>query len=317
MIMPMGAAGAPQSLLALAGLQPMAGPTSTPMDELPPLGRADPFASLSPRRRLGMFGRGVASAAAAPQSEPSGEIGQLLMTGQSPPPQGDLAEALAVLQRDAEPPQPGTISTPRRIAGIVSDALAGMTGQPPRFAQYVQQFQRDQSGRVDAWRKAQHDNALQVRDRAWSLEDAQRKANAPDYFMSGQDRVKFDPATGSASVVYDAPDPYENYASALGYAPGTPEYTKAMQDYVLRSSGPTAFDYDTQLDDLRTTNDMRLDDRRTVNDTRQKAAPTYRDSHGAPPRAAGRPASPRAVPTATNAQGQKVEYRDGKWQPAR
>ncbi|URD60481.1 hypothetical protein M8312_11910 [Sphingomonas sp. KRR8] len=40
-------------------------------------------------------------------------------------------------------------------------------------------------------------------------------------------------ADGSYTPLYTAPQPFEQYASALGYQPGTPEYTEAVKNYRL------------------------------------------------------------------------------------
>ena len=132
--------------------------------------------------------------------------------------------------------------------------------------------------------------------------------------MSGRDRVRMNPATGQADVVYNGLEDFDEYAVSMGYEPGTDEYETAVTDYVLRGNGPTALGIDKQLDDYRTNNNQRLDDYRTVNRAKVRAQPTYRDSNP-------RPAAPRtarkAAPavTATNQKtGETITVNSrGQW----
>lgn len=148
-------------------------------------------------------------------------------------------------------------------------------------------------------------------DRRWDMEDTQRKANAPQYFMSGKDRVQYDPATGQANVLYDGPEQFEDYAKALGFEPGTPDYVKAVQDAMLKSSGPTAYGYDKELDDYRTANDIQ-----------RKGSPTFLQANPRPaaPRrgSAPRTSKPRSSskrPTATGPGGKRIEWNGSAWVP--
>jgi hypothetical protein len=52
---------------------------------------------------------------------------------------------------------------------------------------------------------------------------------------------------------------FEKYARAQGLKPGTEEYNRAMQDYVLRGNGPTATDLDVELEGVRQGNRERLE----------------------------------------------------------
>ncbi len=123
-----------------------------------------------------------------------------------------------------------------------------------------------------------------VRDLALSERERIAKANAPEYFMSGRDRVRFDPRTGTSSVVYDGQEDFQTYASSMGFQPGTPEYNTAQQDFVLRSNGPTAFGYDVDLENERQSNRVDLEGERQRNRLTLRQTPTYRDAH---PRPAG------------------------------
>ena len=50
----------------------------------------------------------------------------------------------------------------------------------------------------------------------------------------------YDPATGQSHVIYDGPEDFETYAQQLNLEPGSEEYFKAVEDYVLKGSGPSA-----------------------------------------------------------------------------
>lgn len=128
------------------------------------------------------------------------------------------------------------------------------------------QSQREQANRFALW---QHDDQAAKAERQW-------KASQPQYFSGNEDRVAFDPVTGATKTLYDAPTDAQAYADSLGLGKGTPQYNKAMQDYVLKGNGPTAFGYDADLANLRFHNSSEL-----------KATPTYRDLNTPPPRAGG------------------------------
>lgn len=46
-------------------------------------------------------------------------------------------------------------------------------------------------------------------------------------------------------------EPAEKYARSLGMKPGTPEYNSAVQDYILRGQGPTAYDNREQFEGVQ------------------------------------------------------------------
>ena len=183
----------------------------------------------------------------------------------------------------------------RDVVGSLGDALSG---NPIYMNAKLRQQQA-----------AQEEAKLQ-QQRDWDIQDRDWKASQPDYFMSGRDRVRYNPRTGAAEVVYDGTEDFEQYAQTMGIEPGTDKYFTAVQDYVLRGNGPTAYGFDKQLDDHRTANDKRLDDYRTGNRVKVRSQPTWRDRNPAAPR-------PRATvskrPRATNAQGQAVEWNGKEW----
>ena len=162
------------------------------------------------------------------------------------------------------------------LKGVGEFALqysAGM-GNPAAMANIQNRFaqQREQQlwNRQDSTRKQDHE---------WDVQSAAAKARQPDYFMSGKDRVVFDPATGTTKVVYDGPSDAEDYATALGFEPGTPGYNTAVSDYVLRGNGSTALQNKTALEGIR------VDGRAAVEGIRQRdrlqlrSLPTYSNLH--------------------------------------
>lgn len=87
----------------------------------------------------------------------------------------------------------------------------------------------------------------------WQREEDREaaKRNEPQFFSGNEDRIRFDPITGKSTRVYDAPQDFEDYARAQGLEPGTDGYFTAVEDYVLRGNGPTAFQYDKDLEAVR------------------------------------------------------------------
>ena len=127
-------------------------------------------------------------------------------------------------------------------------------------------------------------DSTRMQDHQWDEEAAAAKARLPDYFMSGKDRVAFDPVTNTTKVVYDGPSDAQDYADALGLNPGTPAYNTAVSDYVLRGNGSTALQNKTAFEGVK------IDGRTTVESVRQRdrmqlrATPTYANMHPAPRR---------------------------------
>lgn len=194
------------------------------------------------------------------------------------------------------------------IMGVVGDALAMNSGGQPIYARQQQQQRalKAQQAKTLADRQWQYDMAMQKRD--WQTQDDEAKRNAPQPFMSNGDRVIFNPVTGQAEKVYDGQEAFEDYAEALGYEPGTPEYFEAVQDAMLKSSGPTAHGFDVQMDNVRTNNDIRY-----------KGVPTYRQQNPAPRAGGGRRGRSRPVKvksgeqSITTADGRKQVVRNGAW----
>jgi len=189
----------------------------------------------------------------------------------------------------------------RDVLGAIGDGLSGN----PLYANT--KLKREQMA---------HENAKLLQNRQWDVQDRDFKASQPDYFTVGRDRIKLDPRTGQAQVVYNGPEDFDEYAQAFGLQPGTDEYEQAITDYVLRGHGPTALGYDKELDDYRTTNDKSLEALRASNRLRIRGTPNYRDKNPLPlrPRAAPRTAAAPAK-TATNPKtGEVVTLNSrGQW----
>jgi hypothetical protein len=156
-----------------------------------------------------------------------------------------------------EKPKNNTVAM---ILAAIGDGLASYNGQQPwAMRSILQQRQGYQDRLVQA---AQALAGWRYRDFARQNE-ADLNASAP--FTIGRDRVQFNPATGKSEVLYNGPEDSELYASQLGLEPGTEPYFRAVEDYVLRSSGPSAHSRDKELDDYRTGNDARMEDLRFGN----------------------------------------------------
>ena len=152
---------------------------------------------------------------------------------------------------------------------------------------------------------------------ALEQEQARLKASQPDISTINNRRVKIDPTTGEAQVLYTAPQDFDDYAASLGAEPGTPEYQRLVQDYVLRSAGPTATDYNLEEEGVRQGNRVSLEGVRQKNRTALRGTPTYRQANPAPRSPVGGrgSAQPRY---ATNPQtGERLELKGGKWVPAK
>lgn len=214
-------------------------------------------------------------------------------------------------------PQRKKRSTLEKIASIAAPVLMGLGGNQAGANAFIasQQSRRDADER-------QRLSALSMIGR-WKHDDFARqngadlRASAPR--VIGRSMVQYDPNSGGVNELYDGPEDFESYAETMGLEPGTQEYFDAVEDYVLKSDGPTAYEHDKGLDDYRTGNRLRIEgerqgNRESLEGLRQRnrvttrGLPTYRDAN---PRAGG-----KARPTATGPNGQKVEWNGTAWVPA-
>jgi hypothetical protein len=149
----------------------------------------------------------------------------------------------------------------------------------------------------------------------WRYQDHSRQneadLRAANPFTIGRDRVMYDPASGQSNVIYDGAEDFELYAEKLGLEPGSPDYFQAVEDFVLRSSGPSAHERDIELDDHRTGNDaslerLRYGNRVGMENLRQgnrRGMVDYRNANPAPSRSS----KPRVVSVKTPAEAAKLK----------
>lgn len=247
----------------------------------------------------------------------------------------DYASALSAILPEEKKP-----STLQKIAQVLGPALMAASGNEAGANMLLADLMRQRAEKD----RRRYDTARTIAD--WQHDDYSRtddaalKASAP--FTIGRDRLVYNPFTGTTENIWHGPADWESYAESQGLKPGTEEYFKAVEDYVLRGAGPSAMENYGGLDDRRTENDLRLETARAGNRTsleafRQKgqtaleglrqrgqtsletlrqtgrvnlrATPSYRDLHGAPGKT-------KRI-TATGPGGKTVEW-DGKaWVPVK
>lgn len=220
-------------------------------------------------------------------------------------------------------PQRKKRSDLQKVLSIAAPVLMGLAGNQAGANAFIsnQQARRAADER-------QRLSALSMIQR-WKHDDFARqngadlRASAPR--VIGRSMVQYDPNSGGVNELYDGPEDFESYAETMGLEPGTQEYFDAVEDYVLKSDGPTAYEHDKGLDDYRTGNRLRIEgarqgNRESLEGIRQRnrvttrGLPTYRDAN---PRAGGRgggTAKPRAFNEKT---GETYEYDGNAWVPVR
>ena len=321
-------AGSPQGLLG--SMQPAApgmfGNGSPTTQVAPPPQPAMP--QPMPQRGGGMFG----SMGARPMAQP--------MQGPAPSPLGgsmrhpfNYDEAMKAIL-PPEPQHSKTHNTLMTVLDVAAAAMAGAAGQPYTSGLAAQRKERS--------KRSYEANTLV---QGWKHGDWQNQneadLKAADPFTIGRDRLAYNPATGQTDNLFHGPADWEAFTASKGLTPGTPEYFKAVDDYVLRTAGPSAMENFSALDDHRTENDKSLENlqsrnrtgleslrqtgsssletqrqtgrsgletQRQTGRTNLRGLPTYRDTHGGGTRTG-------AVPTATGPNGQKLQYVGGKWVP--
>jgi len=154
-------------------------------------------------------------------------------------------------------------STLKKIGMLLVPALMAASGNQAGANQFVGMManrkREDENYRRDVMLRLAD---MRYKDYARQNEADLRAANP---FTVGRDRVQFNPATGQSEVLYDGPEDFEEYAGTLGLEPGSDEYFQAVEDYVLKGSGPSAHARDVELDDHRTANDVRMEGVRQSN----------------------------------------------------
>ena len=199
---------------------------------------------------------------------------------------------------------------PTNALGQFGQALLMAGGDPGRALALVDERDRQ----TEAQRLARAKEMVQAgrydQEHADKMDERQWQRTKPEYWSGNEDRLKFDPTTGQVVTVYDAPTDAQDYAASLGLDTETDAGRRAVQDYVLRGSGPTALE-----------SDLRLEEARYGHRAALKGSPTYRQAHPLPGSLGGRRSrkpssrSPRVREgaTATGPGGKKVIYRNGKW----
>lgn len=177
--------------------------------------------------------------------------------GIAPPPASDLPERgkspfdvigsepmrvdVAPLQINAPPPpEPNKLGRGQLIAGILADMLAGATGREAQFAPMMLRRQEQEAAR-------QSEEVRWQRDR-----DAKRE----DLMMPRVEEVggavgMLDPQRQRFDPFYSTPQPFERYAAAQGFQPGSPEYARAVEDYRLGSWSDPAMENRLELEGER------------------------------------------------------------------
>lgn len=234
------------------------------------------------------FGAGASPEGMAMTATPANRHGGMMFrTGASTPPlvptdmpaNWDLsATNAAVSEGIANARKPGFFDSnglgPKLLEGLGNFAvnLSASQGNPAAlgFLQNRMAGERQSA----AWAQ---EEARRAQDRQWQVEDRDVRMNAPDYFMSGRDRIRYDPRTGTSTTVYDGAEDFETFAQAMGFEPGTAEYRTAAQDFVLRGNGPTAYGYDVALEGERQAGRERMEGVRQSNRMALRGSPTYRD----------------------------------------
>lgn len=210
--------------------------------------------------------------------------------GNDPRPLDSQPRDYRAMMAEALGPRP-EMSRGQKIAAIIAPMLMAASGNQAGANAFLQTM----SQRRDDRARQEQEAALTAIK--WGREDdlAQAKRNEPHYFSGSEDRVRFDPATGTSERVYDAPQDFEDYARARGLLPGTDGYFSAVEDFVLRGNGPTAFKYDRDLEAVRQAGRISQEAARQQN---RLGLVDYRNANPPParPRApASRSGSPRAT----------------------
>ena len=76
-----------------------------------------------------------------------------------------------------------------------------------------------------------HEMQMQRQKDAAQLAEEQAKLSSPRIEQVGDSLGYLDPSAGTFSPIFRDPQPFEAYATSLGYQPGTPEYLQAIEDY--------------------------------------------------------------------------------------
>lgn len=189
---------------------------------------------------------------------------------EAPPPPGNWRETVAV-----DPVAQAIVSGTEEENQIARALVARPDNAPVATPMY-----RPRDAIIEALTNPYLDqNIRSFADKMWAQEYEQSK---PQFFMSGEDRVSYNPVNGESQMVYDAPEDFQLYADQMGFEPGSDDYNDAMADYVLRTSGPTAQTGRQYLENLRQQNRLAMEGERQKNRQQLRATPTYSQANPRP-----------------------------------
>jgi hypothetical protein len=171
----------------------------------------------------------------------------------------------------------------RDTLGTLLDGLAVAAGGQ---AGYWPGVQKNREWQAKQQRQREED-AFEREKFAWQ----KKKDSRPELKSVGRSVVSL-PFEGLPQVVFTAPSDAESYAASLGLKEGDEGYSEAIMDYVLKSSGPTAYENRRELEDLRYGNRRELRGLPTYRDLHPRPAAPSRGTGSRPPRGTGEVVAP-------------------------
>ena len=210
------------------------------------------------------------------------------------------------------------VPTWAKIASILGPALMSIGGNQAGANMLFNQLAVNRR-MGEQWRETRLKDLINMQHDDWSKGyGATLDARKP--FTLGRGRYRYNPATQSTDALYKAPEDFEEYAESLGLEPGSEDYFAAVEDYVLRANGPSAFGRNKELDDYRTDNDLRIEGTRQSNRERMEGIRygnrvSYKQTPGAPRQGGGRSAGTSGMASATDGKGNTIFYdpKAGAW----
>lgn len=193
---------------------------------------------------------------------------------------GDATPAMAQLSHLNNPsnfnlPMGENMGSPQRLGDLRIGDISGMASPNitgPKFGDMLASnarirpkkpkfFSKDGMAPVilaaiaDAFAPNGNGHALQgLMERRDSLAEKvakEKAAMAPRAEQVGNTLGMFDPTALSFNPIYSAPQPFEAYARARGFEPGTPEYHDAVEDYRLGAWSDPAMEAKQTLEGVR------------------------------------------------------------------
>lgn len=231
---------------------------------------ANPDMAVAPQGR-GIVPVDVPPSSAAP-TNPTMSLDEPPSIDQAPPPPSDWRQTVAV-----DPVAQALVAGTEQENQIAR----ALSARPQNVATPTQMYRPSDAIIAALTNPYLDQNVRSFADRLWQQEYEQSK---PQFFMSGEDRVSYNPVSGESQMLYDAPEDFQLYADQMGLEPGSEEYNDAMADYVLRTAGPTANAGREYLEGLRQQNRLSMEGERQKNRMQLRQTPTYLQAN---PRASG------------------------------